>query len=76
MQTLTLFGGVVMILMIGAPSVPTPFSQTRLNWLQPSEVYQVVDLQEESLIGDVEGGEYHLLLLLTISPFVSLPRLV
>ena len=33
MQTLTLFGGVVVILMVGVPSVPVPSNQIYLDWL-------------------------------------------
>ena len=44
MYTLALFSGVVMILMVGAHSVPIPSSWICLDWLQPSEVQQVVDL--------------------------------
>ena len=33
MQILALFGGVVMILMVGAPSVPVPSSQIYFDWL-------------------------------------------
>ena len=76
MQTLALFGGVVVILMIWALFVPVSFSRIRLNWLRPSNVWQVMDLWNESLIGDVEEGEYNLLLLPVVSPLVSLPQLV
>ena len=76
MQTLTLFGGVVVILMIWALFVPVSFSQICLNCLRPSKVRQVMDLWKESLIGDVEEGEYNLLLLPVVSPLISLPQLV
>ena len=33
MQTLTLFGGVVVILMVGAPFVLVQYSQIYLDWL-------------------------------------------
>ena len=44
MQTLTLFSGVVMILMVGAPSILVSSSWICLDWLRPSKVRQVVDL--------------------------------
>ena len=39
MQTLALFNGVVVILMVGAPSVPILSSRIYFDWLQPFEVW-------------------------------------
>ena len=52
MQTLALFNGVVVIFIIGAPFVLVLSSRIYLDWLRPCEIQQVVDLWEESLIGE------------------------
>ena len=63
----------IVVLMIGAHFVLISPNRICLDGFQPSEVLQIASEREESLAGDIEGGESHLLRLLASSPLASLP---
>ena len=66
----------VVIFMISTHFAPILFSRIYLDRFWSPEVRQIVDHQEEFLIWDIEEGQTSMiLLLLAISPLVSLLQL-
>ena len=76
METFALLGGMVVILMIGAPSILISPNRICLDGLWPPKVWQIANDQKGSFVRDTERGESHWLLLLANSPLSSLTQLV